>query len=296
MPASSLSKSLILKMDAQSQHCHNIKKLGLQSQEQDSSSTQSTGQSHHEVEAVGSGHNGQCISEQSGLTESYGKQAGGHIKPVLSLGTPDLVVPSQIDYSQSVACIPYPYAEPYLSGYLTAYVPQTVMIGMVPARIPLPLGLSEDEPIYVNAKQYRGILRRRQSRAKLEAQNKLVKSRKAYLHESRHLHALKRARGSGGRFLNIKQLQESKPTAPVGGHDVSDSASLQQGGTQSESEVHQSDTGTAGGSAPYCSDVTSDESCLQFSVYPAQSEIGSSMQGGVGIMRNGSQVRVPVMR
>lgn len=31
-----------------------------------------------------------------------------------------------------------------------------------------------------------------------------------YLHESRHLHALKRARGSGGRFLNTKKLQESK--------------------------------------------------------------------------------------
>ncbi|KAK7256715.1 hypothetical protein RIF29_30173 [Crotalaria pallida] len=42
-----------------------------------------------------------------------------------------------------------------------------------------------------------------------------------YLHESRHLHALKRARGSGGRFLNTKKLQESKLTLEDHSLDVS---------------------------------------------------------------------------
>lgn len=56
--------------------------------------------------------------------------------------------------------------------------------GSVPTmqRIPLPgAEMLEEEPLYVNAKQYHRILKRRQARAKLEAEGKIPKERRVSL-------------------------------------------------------------------------------------------------------------------
>ncbi|GMI91753.1 nuclear factor Y, subunit A3 [Hibiscus trionum] len=287
---SSMSESLSLKMGILPQHCHNPQQLNFQFQDQDSSSTQSTGQSCPEAAGAGDSniYGQSLISAPSGGNETHGKLVGGHAKLVSLTGTQDYVFPpSQVDYSKSISHIPLHYAEPYFGGVATtAYGSQAMihrarMMAMLPTRVPLPLDLKEDEPIYVNAKQYHAILRRRQYRAKLEAQNKLIKVRKPYLHESRHLHALKRARGSGGQFLNTKKLQQPKSILMNHGPVMSRSANI------SEQEFHRRGNFKDAASATSGSDVTSasnsDEMFQQpdfrFSSYPDHIGLASNIHG-----------------
>lgn len=118
----------------------------------------------------------------------------------------EYMMPPHVEVGHAVAPAAYPYPDPYYRSIFTPYGAQPMMhphLMGIQAAVPLPSDAVE-EPVYVNAKQYHGILRRRQSRAKAESENKMLKCRKPYLHESRHLHALRRARGCGGRFLNAK--------------------------------------------------------------------------------------------
>ncbi|XP_058071584.1 nuclear transcription factor Y subunit A-7 [Magnolia sinica] len=194
-------------------------------------------------------HNPSSNSDNGGAADEQQKQARdsqakiqyphtatGIVHPGIASPSAETTRPHpHVEMGHSMALPAYPYPDPYYGGLMAAYGAQAMihphhMMGMQQAGVPLPSDAIE-EPVYVNAKQYHGILRRRQSRAKAESENKLLKSRKPYLHESRHLHALKRARGCGGRFLNAKSNENEQNNAastpdnlrPVNGSNLDNS-------------------------------------------------------------------------
>ncbi|KAK4343359.1 hypothetical protein RND71_036453 [Anisodus tanguticus] len=237
--------------------------------------TYSTINSQDEVTASGEKNSqDQCASSEYVHDERYGRDMQVQIKPAL--------FPSQNEVVHSTGFSPFGYSDAYISGLYTAYGPQPYpqMMGIAPARVPLPADLAEDGPIYVNAKQYHGILRRRQIRAKLEAQNKLVKNRKPYLHESRHLHAVNRVRGSGGRFLSSKKVHQSDPN------------SYPANSTSRDSVEHE---GSISGFSSVRQDVIHNGISFQ-QQQPGHRAFNVSSHMAITLQGNGNQQRAPIVR
>ncbi|KAL0736453.1 hypothetical protein Bca4012_012663 [Brassica carinata] len=149
--------------------------------------------------------------------ETESEQGGGK-------SSRDVSKPHHVDFAMQSSCFEFGFAQPTIytkhpdhvekyygvvSGYGSIISPGRVML-------PLKMETEEDGTIYVNSKQYHGIIRRRQSRAKAVLKNQISSFRKQpYMHHSRHLHAMRRPRGSGGRFLNTKRgdaALQSKPS------------------------------------------------------------------------------------
>lgn len=162
--------------------------------------------------------NEQPENQSEAHTESSSAATGMSVPGTVS---PNMhyAMPTQLGNGNAMTQTAYPYPDPYYRSIFAPYnaqpyhpqpySAQAMLMGIQQAGVPLPSD-KIDEPVFVNAKQYHGILRRRQSRAKAESEKKLLKARKPYLHESRHLHALKRARGCGGRFLTANKTDDQQ--------------------------------------------------------------------------------------
>ncbi|KAE8125219.1 hypothetical protein FH972_020052 [Carpinus fangiana] len=194
----------------------------------------------------------------------------------------------ELGFGQPMIYTKYPYADQCYGVFPTCGT-------QIPGRVMLLSMTTDDGPIYVNAKQYHGIIRRRQSRAKAVLENKVARVRKPYMHESRHLHAMRRPRGCGGRFLNAKVGNKGKS-----GNDVNKAgnAQLSHRTGSPNSEVLQSDSVTlnssknanGNGSNFSGSEVTSMFSRGDLDLFPinhlmpSARSLSDMMEGGRGIV------------
>ncbi|KAH0562805.1 hypothetical protein GP486_002567 [Trichoglossum hirsutum] len=111
-------------------------------------------------------------------------------------------------------------------------------------------GGAEESPLYVNAKQFHRILKRRVARQRLEEALRLTsKGRKPYLHESRHNHAMRRPRGPGGRFLTADEVAEMERQKNAEGGDHSgDKENANATQTPAKNNTHPNTSSSTGGS------------------------------------------------
>ncbi|KAJ3044882.1 Transcriptional activator [Rhizophlyctis rosea] len=148
---------------------------------------------------------------------------------------------SQAQYSQMVAALA---ANPQVLQQLSSLPPhqQLLTLQAMSAAATAAAQPAGEEPLYVNAKQYHRILKRREARARWEALHRNPKKDKGYIHESRHKHAMRRPRGPGGRFLSAAEmaaLEANKTGSSDGGSPTSPDTSSQSRQTPQQQQQRQ---------------------------------------------------------
>jgi hypothetical protein len=149
--------------------------------------------------------------------------------------------------------------------------PQAAIQQNQPSPEMVPGGNQEESPLYVNAKQFHRILKRRVARQKLEEQLRLTsKGRKPYLHESRHNHAMRRPRGPGGRFLTADEVAAMEKKAAEGDGDAAADLGKENGSVGQKRKS--SEGNDDGGSAKKTKTSTSADGSEQESAEPSDED------------------------
>uniref|UniRef100_A0A6N2N2B2 Uncharacterized protein n=1 Tax=Salix viminalis TaxID=40686 RepID=A0A6N2N2B2_SALVM len=174
--------------------------------------------------------------------ENCGKGVKGKMKPVLMLSTPNSVSKhSQADCSYSM--VRTPYADPYFGALCNPYELHA-FLDESHCLLILPMTDQFFTMEFSEGDNHEQSLRLKTNCKKPKA----VPSRVS------HIHAVNRVRGSGGRFLSKKKLQQSDTTP--GQCNVTDTIHSHAKNDASELESFQSGTDQSGASNTTCTDIT----------------------------------------
>ena len=102
--------------------------------------------------------------------------------------------------------------------------------------------LIKESLVYVNAKQFDRIQKRRMARQRLAENAEYTPGiRKPYIHESRHKHAMRRPRGPGGKFLTKDELKRKIKNVQSGTTDKSQTPKTRTGPNISHAKIESVD-------------------------------------------------------